>query len=115
MVFLTTLGDPPPRYGKIITATSSRLLVTCLARLVVTFDRRRYLNLSRLDRSSIDGASAFASEKLFNVEEQLLCRTLLRIEIGKEKAAASANLEAENFAAKRRRHHPGMRECFFDQ
>ena len=25
------------------------------------------------------------------------------------------NLEAEHFAAKRRSHHPGMRECFFDQ
>ena len=54
-------------------------------------------------------------KRLFNVEEQqLLCR-ISEIEIEKEKAPASANLEAENFAAKRRSHHPGMRECFFDQ
>ena len=53
-------------------------------------------------------------KRLFNVEEQLLCR-VSEIEIEKEKAPASANLEAENFAAKRRSHHPGMRECFFDQ
>ena len=57
---------------------------------------------------------ALQVKRLFNVEEQLLCR-VSEIEIEKEKAAASANLEAENFAAKRRSHHPGMRECFFDQ
>ena len=51
-------------------------------------------------------------KRLFNVEERATPLTDLRIE--KEKAAASANLEAENFAAKRRRHdEAGMRESEF--
>ena len=57
---------------------------------------------------------SLCKKKAFNVEDQLLC-WISEIEIGKEKAAASPNLETENLASKRRSHHPGMREYFFDQ
>ena len=86
-----------------------------------------YLNLANMKVSFCDSCPIFFSANLFlevysmsevkrpfKVEEQLLC-WILEIEIEEQKWGASANFEGENCGGKRRSHHLGMRECFFDQ
>ena len=86
-----------------------------------------YLNLANMKGSFCDSCHVFFSANLFlevysmsevkrpfKVEEQLLC-WISQIEIEEQKWGASANFEGENCGGKRRSHHLGMRECFFDQ